>query len=64
LTHLQKPKEMGPLINFDMRENKAIDELRSALGNLAQGQIQAITNGVGVRTILDQNIVEAEAKVI
>jgi len=63
LTHLTKPKEVGPLINFDMRENNGVEALKSALGELALAQRDAIANGTGIKTVLDQNIMDVKEKV-
>lgn len=45
LTHLQKPKEAGPLVNIDMRENSGMNELKATLSSLAQEQRKLIENG-------------------
>lgn len=42
LNHLAKPKEAGPLINIDMRENSGLNELKNSLADLANMQKQAI----------------------
>lgn len=62
LTHLQKPKEVGPLINFDMRENSGLNEIQEALRKLASGQQAAIMSGTTIKDIADQNIIEAQVK--
>lgn len=62
LTHLAKPKEAGPLVNIDMRENSGVNELTKALRDLAAGQQHAIGQGTPIRDITHQTIVEAEAK--
>lgn len=62
LTHLEQPKEVGPAINFDMRESAGLQELRQALVSLAQGQIQAIQAGATVTDIAGQSIMDVEAK--
>lgn len=63
LTHLQKPKESGPLINIDMRENNALDALKEAMGSLAVQQRDLIQKGGGIHTVLDQKIVDVTEKV-
>ncbi len=62
LTHLEQPKEVGPAINFDMRESAGLQELKQALVSLAQGQIQAIQAGATVTDIAGQSIMDVEAK--
>lgn len=62
LTHLEQPKEVGPAINFDMRESAGLQELRQALVSLAQGQIQAIQAGATVTDIAGQSIMDVQAK--
>ncbi len=62
LTHLQKPKEAGPLINFDMRENSGMNELKEMLLTLAERQRNAIGSGVlSTQDIADQKLIEGEA---
>lgn len=62
LTHLAKPKEAGPLINIDMRENSGMAELTKAITDLAQGQLAAMRDGVSVKQIAAQDIMDVEAK--
>lgn len=62
LTHLTKPKEVGPLINFDMRENSGMNELRDLLGKVAAKQQDAIRNGISTKDIANQTIIEGEVK--
>lgn len=62
LTHLEQPKEVGPAINFDMRESAGLQELKQALVSLAQGQIQAIQAGATVTDIAGQSIMDVQAK--
>lgn len=62
LTHLSKPKEVGPLINFDMRENSGMNELRDLLGKVAAKQQDAIRNGISTKDIANQTIIEGEVK--
>lgn len=58
LTHLAKPKEAGPLVAIDMRETAGITELKAMLTQLAQGQRQAIQNGVPTKEIAAQRIID------
>lgn len=60
LTHLAKPKEAGPLINFDMRENSGMNELRDMLKKVAEKQIEAINSGAATKDITGQ-IIESKA---
>jgi hypothetical protein len=60
LTHLAKPKEAGPLINLDMREQSGVNELRDMLGKLAKQQKELIEKGVSTKEIASQVIIEAE----
>lgn len=63
LTHLAKPKEAGPLINLDMRQDTGINELKDLLTSLARKQRDMIQEGsVSTREIAEQNIIEGEAK--
>lgn len=62
LTHLQKPKEAGPLINLDMRETSGMNELKDMLTALALKQREAIQGGnLTTQDIADQKIIEGEA---
>lgn len=61
LTHLAKPKAVGPLINLDMRENSGMNELRNVLTELATRQRDLIQNGQATtKEIADQRIIEGE----
>lgn len=62
LTHLAKPKEAGPLINIDMRENSGMNELRDALAKMARQQQELIKGGVTTKEIAEQVIIEGEAR--
>lgn len=63
LTHLAKPKEAGPLINLDMRENSGMSELKDLLTNLARKQRDMIQEGtVSTKDIAEQRIIEGESK--
>lgn len=63
LTHLAKPKEAGPLINLDMRENSGMTELKDLLTNLARKQRDMIQEGtVSTKDIAEQRIIEGESK--
>ena len=61
LTHLQKPKESGPLINLDMRETSGMNELKDMLTQMAQKQRELIANGVPTKEIADQRLIEGES---
>lgn len=60
LTHLTKPKEAGPLINIDMRENSGLNELKNSLAELASMQKEAIKNGMSPKEITEQRIIDVE----
>lgn len=57
LTHLAKPKEVGPLINLDMRESSGMNELKDMLGELAKMQVSKINSGVPTQAIAGQELV-------
>ena len=57
LTHLAKPKEVGPLINLDLREGSGLNELKATLTQLAQQQRDLIGQGVTTKSIVDQGLV-------
>lgn len=63
LTHLAKPKEAGPLINLDMRQDTGMNELKDLLTSLARKQRDMIQDGsVSTREIAEQHIIEGEVK--
>lgn len=51
LTALQKPKEVGPLVNIDMRESSGMNELKDLLGQMAQKQVQMVAEGANISTL-------------
>ena len=57
LTHVAKPKEVGPLINLDLREGSGLNELKATLTQLAQQQRDLIGQGVTTKSIADQGLV-------
>lgn len=61
LTHLAKPKEVGPLINLDMRESSGMNELKDMLGDLARMQVSKINSGVPTQAIAGQELVINES---
>lgn len=61
LTHLQKPKEAGPLVNIDMRESSGMNELKDMLVQLAEKQRELISGGVSTESIAAQRIVDVDA---
>ena len=61
LTHLAKPKEVGPLINLDLRENSGMNELKSMLVAVAKQQKEAIEAGVSPKVIAEQRLIEGES---
>lgn len=58
LTHLTKPKETGPLVNIDLRENSGMNELKDMLTKLAQQQRTLIGQGVSTQEIAAQKIID------
>lgn len=60
LTHLSKPKEAGPLLNIDMREQSGVNELRGLLKDLAGQQVKQIQNGTAITEITSGRIFDAE----
>lgn len=61
LTHLAKPKDVGPLINFEMKENSGMNELKTLLEQVARTQKEAIEAGVSPKQIAEQKIIEGES---
>lgn len=62
LTHLAKPKEVGPLINIEMGENSGMTELKETLAKMAEQQRELIASGVTTQAIASQTIIEVKAK--
>lgn len=60
LNYLQEPKEMGPLINVDMRETTGFRQLTNMLEELAGKQLSAIKNGVSTKEIAEQPLIDIE----
>ena len=61
LTHLAKPKEVGPLINLDLRENSGMNELKNMLVAVVKQQKEAIEAGVSPKAIAEQRLIEGES---
>lgn len=57
LTHLAKPKEVGPLINMNLNESSGLTELRNTMIQLATQQRELINQGVTTKAIADQVLV-------
>ena len=64
LTHLQKPKEVTPAVNIDLRESSGLSELKKALGQLATQQQQLIEQGGSTRDVAAQRIIDVSAQEI
>ena len=62
LTHLQKPKEVTPAVNIDLRESSGLSELKKALGQLATQQQQLIEQGGSTKDVAAQRIVDVSVK--
>lgn len=60
LQNLAKPKEVGPLINIDMRESSGIQDLKKQLFELAEAQSKAIDGGIAAREIAAMKIIDLE----
>lgn len=50
LTHLQKPKDVAPLVAIDMRDT-GLNAMKEQVALLAQAQQDAIKNGTAAKTI-------------
>lgn len=61
LTHLQKPKESGPLLNINLGETSGMAELRENMAKLAQQQLNLVGSGVPAKDIAAQHIFDVEA---
>lgn len=57
LTHLAKPKEVGPLINIGVSESDGLAGLKDLLTQVAVAQRDAITSGVSTKEIAGQKLV-------
>ena len=62
LTHLQKPKEVTPAVNIDLRESSGLSELKKALGQLATQQQQLIEQGASTKDVAAQRIIDVSAQ--
>lgn len=62
LTHLQKPKEVTPAVNIDLRESSGLSELKKALGQLATQQQQLIEQGGSTKDVAAQRIIDVSAQ--
>lgn len=58
LAALAKPKEVGPLVNIDMRESSGMNELKALLGQVAAKQVEMVEKGVAFKTLAQDKIVE------
>lgn len=58
LTHLAKPKAVGPLINIDMSENSGMNELNATLEKMALQQQLLVQQGAQIKDINAQRIYE------
>lgn len=61
LTHLAKPKEVGPLVNIDMRDSSGMEELKDMMRRVAAGQRDAIGSGLTAKQIAEMPLIEGEA---
>lgn len=60
VTHLTKPKEVGPSVNINIGENSGMNELKATLAEMARKQRELIEGGVTTKDIAAQKIVDAE----
>lgn len=58
LTHLKKPDVIKGQIDINMNDSSGMNELKDALGALAEQQRKMIESGVGIRQITDSKIIE------
>lgn len=62
LTALQKPKEVGPLVNINLAETSGMAEMKDMMAKLAAAQVTAIESGVSTKDIASMNIIDVVAK--
>lgn len=62
LAHLAKPKEAGPLVNFNVPESSGMAEMKELLGKMAAQQQALIAQGVTAKDIAAQKIIDVEVK--
>lgn len=60
LTHLAKPKETAPSVNINIAESTGINELKGMLNQLAEQQINMVNDGIPIKTIAAQRLIEHE----
>lgn len=60
LTHLKRPEAVKAEISLELKENSGMNELKKALGDMAQQQRELISQGVPTALIAAKPIVEAE----
>lgn len=56
LTHLQKPKDTGPLINIGVADSAGLAELKNLMVQVATVQREAIQHGVSPQLIAGQSL--------
>lgn len=64
LTHLGKPKEVGPLLNIDMREQSGVNELRDLLKQVAVQQRDQIGEGASIKDIAGSKLFKGDEDII
>lgn len=62
LNALQKPKDVAPAVQIDVKEHSGMEELKGLLGELARKQLDAINAGVDTRDIAAQPLIEGRVK--
>ena len=58
LTHLAKPKEVGPLVNINLSETSGMNEMKDMLERMALQQQELISNGATTKDVAGQRIYE------
>lgn len=61
LTHLKKPEGKEFQLSIETKDNSGMNELKAALEKMAQTQQNMLANGMGIKTITNSVIIEAEA---
>lgn len=62
MTQLARPKEVGPLVNIDMRDTSGIKEMRDSLAKMAEQQLALMDNGLTAKQVAEQDITDVEDK--
>ena len=60
LTHLKKPEGKDFQLKLEVSESSGMTEMREAMQKMAEQQREMLANGVGIKNITNQAIIEAE----